>query len=290
MSNLNQESAKEIARKKLKQFEPKKHLDQTSVKTERELNELQKNFVCDKHGEFALRSNQIFSRIMVNSICPKCVDEFDLIVEAKAKEIESEREDAAQKKRTEKRMEELLVRGVSKRSMGKTFKTYTGDTAGKKNALESCLELSSKIKNDEQPFNLIMVGGVGTGKTHLANSMVIDLFDAKKVCVRINLIDLIRRLKATWSRDSEETETEVIEMFVGVDLLIIDEVGIQFGSDTEKMFVFDIINGRYEECLPTAIISNLDINGVKEIIGERCVDRLREDGGKVVAFDWKSHR
>lgn len=290
MININQESAKEIARKKLKQFEPMKHLGQTSVKTERELDELQKSFICDKHGEFALRSNKIFSRIIVNSICPKCVDEFDLRVEEKAKEIELEREEAAQKKRAEKRMEKLLVRGVSKRSIGKTFKTYISDTAGKKKALESCLELSSKIKNDEQPFNLIMVGGVGTGKTHLANSMVIDLLDAKKVCVRINLIDLIRRLKSTWSRDSEETETEVIEMFVGVDLLIIDEVGIQFGSDTEKMFVFDIINGRYEECLPTAIISNLDINGVKEIIGERCIDRLREDGGKVVAFDWESQR
>lgn len=290
MSNINQESAKEIARGKLKHLEPKKHLDQTSVKTERELNELPKNFVCDKHGDFTLRSNQIFSRIMVNSICPKCVDEFDLIVDEKAKEIEAEREEVAKKKRAEERIDRLSVRGVSKRSMNKTFKTYISDTAGKKKALEMCLGLSSKIKNNEQAFNLIMVGGVGTGKTHLANSMVIDLLDAKKVCVRINLIDLIRRLKSTWSRDSDESETEVIELFVGVDLLIIDEVGIQFGSDTEKMFVFDIINGRYEECLPTAIISNLDINGVKEIIGERCVDRLREDGGKVVAFDWESQR
>ena len=56
------------------------------------------------------------------------------------------------------------------------------------------------------------------------------------------------------------------------------------------MFVFDVINGRYEEELPTVIISNLDVAGVKEIIGDRCIDRLRQDGGKVIAFDWESQR
>ena len=149
---------------------------------------------------------------------------------------------------------------------------------------------SDSIINNNNAPNLIMVGGVGTGKTHLANSMVVELTDNGKVCVRANMIDIIRRLKSTWSKDSEETEEDVIDLFVGVDLLIIDEVGIQFNSDTEKMFMFAIINGRYDDCLPTVIISNLDVDGVKEIIGDRCIDRLREDGGKVVAFNWKSNR
>ena len=79
-------------------------------------------------------------------------------------------------------------------------------------------------------------------------------------------------------------------MFIGFDLLVIDEVGAQFGSDTEKLFIFDIIDGRYQDMKPTILISNLDIAGIKDVIGERCVDRLREGGGSMIAFNWESSR
>jgi DNA replication protein DnaC len=72
--------------------------------------------------------------------------------------------------------------------------------------------------------------------------------------------------------------------------LIIDEVGMQFGSDTEKMIIFDIIDGRYNNMLPTILISNLELSEVKELIGDRSIDRLREDGGVVVAMKWASNR
>ena len=75
-----------------------------------------------------------------------------------------------------------------------------------------------------------------------------------------------------------------------VGLLIIDEIGIQFGSDTEKLLISEIIDNRYQNLLPTVLISNLDLAGIKSCIGERSYDRLREDGGKVVAFNWDSHR
>ena len=45
--------------------------------------------------------------------------------------------------------------------------------------------------------------------------------------------------------------------FIRPDLLILDEVGVQFGSETEKMILFEIINGRYEQLKPTIVISNL---------------------------------
>ena len=71
---------------------------------------------------------------------------------------------------------------------------------------------------------------------------------------------------------------------------MLDEVGSQFGSDTEKLFIFDIIDGRYQNMKPTILISNLDIDGIKDAIGDRCVDRLREGGGMMVAFNWGSQR
>lgn len=74
------------------------------------------------------------------------------------------------------------------------------------------------------------------------------------------------------------------------DLLILDEVGVQHGSDTEKLILFEIINGRYEAARPTIVISNLDAAGLEQFLGERAFDRLREGGGRLVVFDWESHR
>ena len=73
-------------------------------------------------------------------------------------------------------------------------------------------------------------------------------------------------------------------------MLILDEVGVQFGSETEENLLFDIINTRYEDRKPTILISNLDGAGVKKYLGERAFDRIREDGGKLIPFTWSSYR
>jgi DNA replication protein DnaC len=75
-----------------------------------------------------------------------------------------------------------------------------------------------------------------------------------------------------------------------VDLLILDEVGVQFGSDFEKNLLFEVLNSRYESRRPSVILSNLSQPEVQNYLGERVVDRIREDGGRVMTFDWASHR
>lgn len=288
---INSESDRELARRNLKGKEPERFFESLFVKEE-EVKNIPESFVCEKHGPFnVIVQQRMFSgRVGVQSVCPECLKEFDQMLDIEEAKVKAEREKVAEEKKRIRTEEVLASRGVSKRYMDKTFDNYLADTPEKKNAVIKCKELCAAIIDGEKANNLIMVGGVGTGKTHLANSLVKDLYFNGKRCVRINLIDLVRELKSTWSKDSEHTERDVIDYYAEIDLLIIDEVGIQFGSETEKLFVFDIINGRYDNCLPAVIISNLDINGVKEIIGDRCVDRLREDGGKVVAFDWSSHR
>ncbi|MBV2395779.1 ATP-binding protein, partial [Escherichia coli] len=83
---------------------------------------------------------------------------------------------------------------------------------------------------------------------------------------------LTRAVKNTWRHNSERTEDEVIDHFVSLDLLIIDEVGVQFGTPAEITILQEIINARYESILPTILISNLTFDQLKESIGERIVD------------------
>ncbi len=103
----------------------------------------------------------------------------------------------------------------------------------------------------------------GTGKTHLAAGIGLRLMkrDNRRVLFT-TVMRAVRSIKETWTRGSELTESESIEKLVAPDLLILDEVGVQFGSETEKLMLFDVLNERYERRRPTLLISNLDLDGV----------------------------
>ena len=105
--------------------------------------------------------------------------------------------------------------------------------------------------------SLVFCGGVGAGKTHLAVGIAHRLMEQGRIAVFTSVINAIRRVKDTYRRDSGQSEAQVVAGFIRPDLLILDEVGVQFGSETEKMILFEIINGRYEQLKPTIVISNL---------------------------------
>ena len=138
--------------------------------------------------------------------------------------------------------------------------------------------------------SIIFCGKPGTGKTHLAAGVLNEILTQGYGGVYSTVIEAVRRVKETWSRASETTEREALRRFIVPDLLVLDEVGVQFGSEAERLILFEIINGRYENMMPTLLMSNLGISGVEENLGPRAVDRLRENGGRVVMFDWESYR
>lgn len=82
----------------------------------------------------------------------------------------------------------------------------------------------------------------------------------------------------------------MLEHYASLDLLIIDEVGVQFGSPSELAILQEVINTRYESMLPTILISNLTLDQMKESIGERIVDRVTDGGRNRLTFGWESFR
>jgi len=238
---------------------------------------------CEKHGVYDYRYMPFNNKFMVSEYCSKCADE-----DSAERKLRDEKEKAERDARRKKEWRERsrVNAGISKRNLYKTFNDYICTNEGQSKAKNDCERFVKEFPCEK---SMIMVGGVGTGKTLLASAMLDSLVDNNR-CEIIKVIDLIRHLKSTWNKDSESTEEDLIKHFVKLDLLILDEVGSQFGSDTEKLFIFDIIDGRYQDMKQTVLISNLDINGIKDVIGERCVDRLREGGGSMIAFDWKSSR
>lgn len=252
--------------------------------------------VCEKHGEYEFKYIKgLFKQAIVSSTCCKCVEERTKFIDSEVVRVSGERE--------EMRMQEKIMQsGVSKRNIDKTFDNYIASTPAQVKAKKLYEDFASSICNGEVTKSLIVCGSVGTGKTHLASAVVNSVSRTKKAnpngysnigyktCELVKIIDLIRQFKSTWSKDNDNTEEKFLDYYTNVDALIIDEVGMQFGSDTEKMVIFDIIDGRYNNMLPTALISNLELPEVQQLIDPRAIDRLREDGGVVVAMSWESHR
>ena len=158
-------------------------------------------------------------------------------------------------------------------------------------ALKTCKYVVEKVTEDVCK-NIIMVGSVGTGKTHLAAAMCRYLAEQKE-CYKVKMAtvtDIIRYYRSSYSNDNDLTEDEAISILTNKHLLIIDELGTSKGDDKELNILFEIINNRYEYKRPTVIISNLNIDAVKELLGQRIIDRLKEDGCRVLGMAWESHR
>ena len=78
-------------------------------------------------------------------------------------------------------------------------------------------------------------------------------------------------------------------MLAGIDLLILDEVGMQYGTEAEQITLFDIIDKRYRDLKPTILLTNQNSSGLKQFLGERSFDRVKEEC-IWVTFLWASHR
>ncbi len=138
--------------------------------------------------------------------------------------------------------------------------------------------------------SLILCGGVGTGKTHLAVGAVHQVVASGYTALYAVLLDAFRSIKDTYRKDSQLSESTVLARFAAPDLLVLDEIGVQNGSDTERMLMFSILNERYNQMKPTILISNLAKGPLEAHLGERAFDRMREGGGRMVVFDWGSFR
>ena len=241
---------------------------------------------CPEHGEFTERGVSMFGD--PNKViwwgCPTCGE----IREEQQAAEERAREEAAKQARIEARFESV---GIPAAFRGKSFDTFEAKTDEQKHALSIAREYAENFWSRHHPEGRFLVfgGNPGTGKSHLALAIAQTVMMRGTAMYR-DVMDIIRMVRSTWSRDSDMSEDDVFRMLgTTLDLLVIDEVGVQRGTEDEQVILFDIINRRYRDNRPTIILTNLGGKALGEFLGARIMDRLHERA-IFVPFRWESHR
>ncbi|CAG8998072.1 MAG: DNA replication protein DnaC [Candidatus Celerinatantimonas neptuna] len=136
----------------------------------------------------------------------------------------------------------------------------------------------------------VMMGSTGTGKNHLASAIGNAIIERQGSVLIATVSELMRRIKDTYRRDSALSESKIIAWLASLDLLVLDEVGLQFGTQTEVILLNEIINQRSIAQKPTGILTNLSHQELKVSLGERAIDRIMEGHSMWLVFNWASFR
>ena len=232
---------------------------------------------CPVHGPFE-------SRCILGTIwtkCPACTAEEDQRDAAKRAQAEQERR------------QRILADKIGRACLPERFASqgldaYEVEHEGQARALKFARDYSKDFSHVRKTGrSALFVGGLGTGKTHLSVGIALEVMRQGYTALFLTVFQAIRTVKDSWRGGSE---ARAIAALVEPDLLILDELGQQFGSDTEQLILFDVLNERYSQRKPVILLSNHPIAEIEKLLGSRMMDRLREDGAECVIFKWPSHR
>lgn len=243
----------------------------------------------------------------VETTCPDCGGEMETInleysgttisfckpcSEDKERKAEEERIKSERKKAEAAKQDQIIKRldqcNIGHRFKGMTFEDYKPICEKSAKVKRQCESYTDSFAADSG-CNILMIGSPGTGKNMLSAIIGQEVIRRGHTSLHTTAMKLVRKIKDIW-RNKEESEQSAIDMFVAPSLLVIDEIGVQFGSQTEQLFLTEVINERYERKRPTVLISNLKMSQIVEVMGERAIDRFYDDGSMLMVFDWESYR
>jgi DNA replication protein DnaC len=128
---------------------------------------------------------------------------------------------------------------------------------------------------------LWLTGGTGTGKTTLAMLVSKAALDAGHSVAIYSLPKLLARIRRTYdSEPGGDSYLSFFERLTSVDLLHLDDLGVEKRSDWVLEQLYAIVNERYEAQRSILVTTNLNEPELEEQIGERTVSRLLEMCGE----------
>lgn len=123
--------------------------------------------------------------------------------------------------------------------------------------------------------SLLLIGGVGSGKTYESYGAIRGLSASGLQCPWLftTAADLYALLRPSSSQSDSEA---ILRKYSRTTLLVLDDLGASKASEWTEEINYRLINHRYENELPTLVTSNLPAKQIPTVLGQRVSSRLAE--------------
>ena len=211
----------------------------------------------------------------VDAVIPCKCDGMTRHIEKQRELYRQEREQALKEKR-DRELKRLIDINTRTSGMPDKFKRRIFDTfeVTKENdkAFRTCKAYAERFDelSKREQNGLVLIGQIGTGKTHLAASIANALLQTGKRVICMPSVDMLAKIRATYK--ANENDDEIMNDLKTADLLIIDDLGKEKATEWTSQTIYSIINARYENERPIVITTNYTLKNL--------VDRMTPSGSQ----------
>ncbi|MDF8767123.1 ATP-binding protein [Escherichia coli] len=185
------------------------------------------------------------------------------------------------------RVEKILNRsGIQPLHRKCSFANYQVQNDGQRYALSQAKSIADELMTG--CTNFVFSGKPGTGKNHLAAAIGNRLLKDGQTVIVVTVADVMSALHASY--DDGQSGEKFLRELCEVDLLVLDEIGIQRETKNEQVVLHQIVDRRTASMRSVGMLTNLNYEAMKTLLGERIMDRMTMNGGRWVNFNWESWR
>jgi len=130
---------------------------------------------------------------------------------------------------------------------------------------------------------LVLLGPPGTGKTLALAALVNEVCKLGFRAQYMAWPEALTAMKDGMRADASDPRRGLLDSLKSVDLLALDELAVRVNAtDWEMAQLFELIDARYRQELPTLVASNATRATLPQAVGDRVADRLIEMGPTLV--------
>jgi DNA replication protein DnaC len=123
--------------------------------------------------------------------------------------------------------------------------------------------------------SVLVVGRDGSGKTHALCWAIAQARQIlRKPALFVTEQDLIAEIIETYSSQPAMTTKQVMAKYATVPFLALDDLGCDVETEHSVSKIFNILDTRYRECLPTFISSNYSTSEIAERFSAKVSDDM----------------